>query len=80
MNAFLLLFVIIVLLLVAELLAIAQLVQIAKMKGHYTDGAGLLWFIGIFSTVIMVAIIVALLPDRGDRAPQPSEANALPEV
>ena len=78
MNAFLLLFVIIVLLLVAELLSIAQLVQIAKMKGH--DGAGVLWFIGICGTVIMVAIIVALLPDRGDRAPQPSEANALPEV
>lgn len=65
----------------ANICGVAELVRIAKAKGHYTDGAGTLWFIGLFGTALMVGLIVCALPDRA--APAPSEKtdeDALPEV
>lgn len=50
--------------LVAWLMAINLFAKIARAKGYYKDGAGILWFIGIFATPIVVGIYVAALPDK----------------
>lgn len=50
--------------LVAWLMAINLFAKIARSKGYYKDGAGILWFIGIFATPIVVGIYVAALPDK----------------
>ena len=65
----------------ANICGVAELVKIARTKGHYTNGAGILWFIGLFGTALMVGLIVCALPDRA--APTPSaqrDEDALPEV
>ena len=60
---------------------VAELVKIAKAKGHYTDGAGILWFIGLFGTALMVGLIVCSLPDRAATASiEKNDEDALPEV
>ena len=50
--------------LVAWLMAINLFVGIGKSKGYFEDGAGMLWFIGIFATPIVVGLYVAALPDK----------------
>ena len=57
-------FAITVAVLVAWLMATNLFIKIARAKGYYKDGAGLLWFIGIFATPIVVGIYVAALPDK----------------
>lgn len=74
------LFVILVMALLADICGIYQLVEIAKKKGHYLDGAGALWLIGLFGTLFMLVFIVIALPDWSDRVPHTSKADALPEV
>lgn len=65
----------------ANICGVAELVKIAKAKGHYTDGAGILWFIGLFGTALMVGLIVCSLPDRAATAPiEKTDEDALPEV
>ena len=75
--------------LAAWIAAIFKLVEAAQEKGHYKDGAGILWFIGIFATPIVVGLITASLPDRSERtvavtvpasaAPKAAE-DELPEI
>lgn len=65
----------------ANIWGVAELVKIARVKGHYTDGAGILWFIGLFGTAFMVGLIVCALPDRAAPAPSvPRDEDTLPEV
>lgn len=68
---------------VANILGVSELIRIAKAKGHYIDGAGLLWFIGLCGTALVLGLIVCALPDRAIPATQTSYArndDALPEV
>lgn len=68
---------------VANILGVSELIRIAKAKGHYTDGAGLLWFIGLCGTALMLGLIVCALPDRGIPATRTSYTrndDTLPEV
>lgn len=65
----------------ANIYGVAELIKIAREKGHYTDGAGTLWFIGLFGTALMVGLIVCALPDRAAPASgAPRDEDALPEV
>lgn len=50
--------------LVAWIMAIAMLVKMAKEKGHYRDGAGMLWFVGLFASPIVLGLYVAALSDK----------------
>ena len=60
--------VLVVVVLVAWLLAINLFINAAKEKGYYKDGgAGMLWFIGIFATPIVVGIYTSSLPDKRGR-------------
>lgn len=49
---------------VAYFLAIGSLVKAARAK-NTEMGNGRLWFIGIFTTPLILALIVIALPDRG---------------
>lgn len=53
--------------LVAWIMAIAMFVEIAEEKGHYRNGAGLLWFVGLFASPIVLGLYVAALPDKKQR-------------
>ena len=65
----------------ANICGVAELVKIARAKGHYNNGAGILWFIGLFGTALMVGLIVCALPDRAAPAPSAkTDEDALPEV
>lgn len=65
----------------ANICGVAELVKIGRAKGHYTNGAGILWFIGLFGTALMVGLIVCALPDRAAPAPSAQrDEDALPEV
>lgn len=64
----LLFFALFVAVLVAWLMSINLLVKVGAAKGYSMDNKGLLWFIGIFATPIVVGLYVASLPDN--RAPQ----------
>lgn len=65
----------------ANVYGVAELIKIARAKGHYTDGAGALWFIGIFGTALMLGLIVCALPDRAAPSPSaPRDEDVLPEV
>ena len=75
--------------LAAWIAAIIKLIEAAQEKGYYRDGAGILWFIGIFATPLAVGLITASLPDRSEKTvavavPAPSIPRAtedeLPEV
>lgn len=48
----------------AWLLAISLFAKIAKEKGYFEDGAGILWFMGIFATPIVAGLYVLALPDK----------------
>lgn len=49
---------------VAYFMAISTLVKTARAKGC-PFGSGKLWFLGLFTTPILLGIIVAAQPDRG---------------
>lgn len=69
--------------LIAWLMAISLFVGIAKDKGYCKDGAGALWFIGIFATPIAVGLYVAALPDRnvpGAGGKHTNVDNELPSI
>lgn len=48
----------------AWFVSIRLFIKSARMKGHYIDGAGVLWFIGIFTTPIILGLYVGSLADR----------------
>lgn len=70
----------------ASLIAISELIEATRMKGHCQDGAGLLWFVGIFASPLVLGLITASLPDRNAQtqngtAPQPdSLRDELPAI
>lgn len=71
--------------LVAWLLAINLLIKVGEAKGHALSNKGLLWFIGIFATPIVVGLYIIALPDRraeaARKAPPASAAtDELPEL
>lgn len=49
---------------VAYFMAIGSLVKTARAKGC-PFGSGKLWFIGLFTTPIILGVLVAAQPDRG---------------
>ncbi len=52
-----------VLIIVAWIISISELVKIAKLKEFYREGAMKLWLIGIFTTPILLGVLVAALPN-----------------
>lgn len=69
--------------LIAWIMAISLFVEIAKDKGYCKNGAGALWFIGIFATPIAVGLYVAALPDRNALGASSRHAdvdNELPSI
>lgn len=67
--------------LAAWLMAINLFAKIAKSKGYFEDGAGTLWFIGIFATPIVVGLYVAALPDKKASGGKHSNINEeLPSI
>jgi hypothetical protein len=59
---------ILIMVVVAQFIAISTLIGIARDKGHWQDGAGLAWIIGLFGHVITLGLIVCALPDRKSEA------------
>lgn len=53
--------------LVAWLMAINLFINAAREKGYHRKSSGLLWFIGIVTTPIMVGLYAAALPDKRGR-------------
>lgn len=71
------------LVLAAFLASISLFIKAAKEKGYYENGGtGILWFIGIFATPIVVGLYTASLPDlRGQKAKQEETVDTeLPPV
>lgn len=68
--------------LVAWLLAINLFIKVGAEKGYAMENKGLLWFIGIFATPIVVGLYIASLPDaRAIAEPQTEpKAEDLPEL
>lgn len=64
----------------AWILAISMFVDIAKEKGYCKNGAGVLWYIGIFATPIAVGLYVAALPDKGAGSAGSKHANVDDEL
>lgn len=58
---------------VAYFMTISSLVKTARAKGC-PFGSGKLWFIGIFTTPIVLGVLVAAQPDRGRQ----TNGDALP--
>lgn len=49
---------------VAGLMAIDLFINLAREKGHKLDNSGMLWFVGIFASPIVLGLYVAALPDK----------------
>lgn len=64
--------------LIAWLMAISQLVEAARMKGHCQNGDGMLWFIGIFASPIVLGLYTASLPDRAAHTQDGAAAQPKP--
>lgn len=64
----------------AALAAIGLFVNAMREKGHSDKSAGLLWYIGIFATPIVVGLYVASLPDRRGETQARSSQDELPEI
>lgn len=67
-----LILILVIIVLVAWIASIGLLIDAARDKGYFKDGgAGVLWFIGIFATPIVVGLYVCALPDRSDHMGTP---------
>lgn len=85
MSELFIVFVIPIVVLVAWLLAINLLIKVGEAKGHALSNKGLLWFIGIFATPIVVGLYIIALPDRRAEAarkapPSSAATDELPEL
>ena len=81
-GIYLFMFVIIVVIaLAARIVAINLLIKAGRAKGYAMENAGILWFVGIFATPILVGLYIASLPDNRTIAglEKPAEAE-LPKV
>ena len=57
-----------VVILIAWILAIAMMIDAGRAKGYFGGGkTGLLWFVGIFASPIVLGLYVASLPDRSEK-------------
>ena len=66
---------IMILVLAAFLASISLFIKAAKEKGYYEHGGtGLLWFIGIFATPIVVGLYTASLPDLREKREKSKES------
>ena len=74
-------FIIVVIALAARVVAINLLIKAGRAKGYAMENAGILWFVGIFATPILVGLYIASLPDNRTIAglEKPAEAE-LPKV
>lgn len=84
-SGILILFMIVIMFLVlaAWLVSISLFIKAAKEKGYYEHGGtGLLWFIGIFATPIVVGLYTTSLPDLRDQKAKQKETveTELPAV
>lgn len=64
----------------AALVAISLFVGAMREKGHSDKSAGLLWYIGIFATPIVVGLYVASLPDKRGEAQVAPLQDELPAI
>ena len=73
--------IIVVIALAARVVAINLLIKAGRAKGYAMENAGILWFVGIFATPILVGLYIASLPDNRTIADpeKPAEAE-LPKV
>ena len=81
-GIYLFMFVIIVVIaLAARVVAINLLIKAGRAKGYEMENAGILRFVGIFATPILVGLYIASLPDNRTIAglEKPAEAE-LPKV
>ena len=81
-GIYLFMFVIIVVIaLAARVVAINLLIKAGRAKGYAMENAGILWFVGIFATPIVVGLYIASLPDNRTIAdPEKPTENELPAV
>lgn len=64
METSIVVFIIFAVVLGAWLASINLLIKVGAAKGYAMENKGLLWFIGIFATPIIVGLYVAALPDN----------------
>ena len=74
-----------IIMLAAWLVSISKLIEIYKQKHKYGKSAstGILWFIGIFASPIVLGLYVCALPDSSQRSSSPnqkSSADQLPSI
>lgn len=60
--------------LVAWLLAINLLIKTGMAKGYSMSNTGILWFIGIFASPIVLGIYIMALPDKSARSQDAQDA------
>lgn len=82
---FFIMFIIPIVVLVAWLMSINLFIKVGEAKGRTLNNKGLLWFIDIFATPIVVGLYVIALPDRraeaAGKAPlEPAATDELPEL
>lgn len=83
-------FTIILILLLAAVLgawiaSIGLLISAGRAKGHQMENAGLLWYIGILASPVVLGLYVAALPDKRARTSagkhtQHEDAESLPSI
>lgn len=74
MAAVVIFFIISIVMLVAWLLSINLLIKVGAAKGYRMDNSGLLWFIGIFATPIVLGLYICALPDNSPSSNSSSKA------
>lgn len=80
--------IVIVMLIIAIVVLAAWLVSISKLIEIYTqkhkDGesasTGILWFIGIFASPIVLGLYVCALPDSSQRSSSPNQKNSADQL
>ena len=58
------LYLLLAIVLVAWIMAVYHLIKAGEAKGHFKNGAGAFWFIGLFASPIVLGLYIVALPDR----------------
>lgn len=70
------LFLLAIVMLIAWLVSISKLIEIYKQKCSDEDSSvGILWFIGIFASPIVLGLYICALPDSSDHSASQSQEN-----
>ena len=72
--------ILLILILAAWLVSISLMIKAAKEKGYHRDGAGKLWFIGIFASPVVLGLYTASLPDRNVPLAKSNVDDELPAI